>query len=256
MNDAAVNRFVIVHSNAQMLADVTAARWLLRIVDTQAVRRPLHYVLTGGTMGIAVLASALRSPLVNAVDWSGVHLWWGDERFLKDGDSDRNEVQARDALLGALLKAGMLPEDNIHPIPAKDKWRSDPAQAAETYATELAKYAAPGSTVVPDFDVVMLGMGPDGHVASLFPEYGDILYDQGVTVSITDSPKPPPERVSLTFPSINSAREVWLIIAGAEKAEKAAEALAGGPIDDVPAAGVHGRHKTLFLMDTAAADAP
>ena len=255
MEDAVNNRFVIVHSNAQMLADVTAARWLLRIVDAQATRRPLHYVLTGGTMGIAVLASALRSPLVNAVDWSGVHLWWGDERFLKDGDSERNEVQAREALLGPLLKAGMLPEDNIHPIPAKDKWRNDPAQAAATYAEELAKYAAPGSPV-PDFDVVMLGMGPDGHVASLFPEYGEVLYDQGVTVSITDSPKPPPERVSLTFPSLNSAREVWLIVAGAEKAEKAAEALTGGQIDDVPAAGIEGRFRTLWLLDTAAADAP
>jgi len=255
MSDVAPNRFVIVHSNAQTLADVTAARWLLRIVDAQAHRRPLHYALTGGTMGIAVLESALRSPLVNAVDWSGVHLWWGDERFVKDGDPDRNEQQARDALLGPLVKAGLLPEDNIHAIPAKDKWRSTPAEAAETYAQELAKFAAPDSPV-PDFDVVMLGMGPDGHVASLFPEYGETLYDAGVTVSITDSPKPPPERVSLTFPSINSAREVWLIVAGAEKAEKAAEALAGGIIDDVPAAGVHGRFRTLWLLDTAAADAP
>jgi len=255
MNDAVNNRFVIVHSNAQMLADVTAARWLLRIVDAQATRRPLHYVLTGGTMGIAVLASALRSPLVNAVDWSGVHLWWGDERFLKDGDGERNEVQAREALLGPLVKAGLLPEDNIHPIPAKDKWRSDPAEAAETYAAELARFAPAGYSV-PDFDVALLGMGPDGHVASLFPEYGETLYDNGVTVSITDSPKPPAERVSLTFPSLNSAREVWLVVAGAEKAEKAAEALTGGTIDDVPAAGVHGRHRTLWLLDTAAADAP
>ena len=255
MNDAATGRFVIVHSNAQMLCDVTAARWLLRIVDTQAVRRPLHYVLTGGTMGIEVLAAALRSPLVNAVDWSGVHLWWGDERFLKHGDPDRNETQARDALLTPLLKAGLLPEANIHPIPAKDKWRADPAEAATTYAAELARFAAPGYQV-PDFDVVMLGMGPDGHVASLFPGHHEELAAAGATVAITDSPKPPPERVSLTFGALNSAREVWLVIAGAEKAEKAAEALAGGPVDEVPAAGVHARLRTLWLLDTASADAP
>lgn len=254
MNES-MNRYVIVHSNAQMLADVTAARWLLRIVDTQAVRRPLHYVLTGGTMGIAVLAAAIQSPLVNAVDWTGVHLWWGDERFLKHGDAERNETQAREALLTPLLKAGLLPEDNIHAIPARDKWRSDPTEAAETYAAELAKFAAPGFTV-PDFDVVMLGMGPDGHVASLFPGHGEDLTATSTTVAVTDSPKPPPERVSLTFPALNSGREVWLIVAGAEKAEKTAEALAGGPVEEVPAAGVHGRHKTLWLLDTASADAP
>ena len=254
MNDAA-NRFVIVHSNAQMLADVTAARWLLRIVDTQAVRRPLHYVLAGGTMGIAVLAAAIQSPLVNAVDWTGVHLWWGDERFLKHGDPERNETQARDALLAPLLKAGLLPEDNIHAIPAKDKWRADPVEAAETYAAELLEFATPGEEV-PDFDVVMLGMGPDGHVASLFPGHDDELVASGTTVAVYDSPKPPPERVSLTFNALNSAREIWMIVAGAEKAEKAAEALAGGPVDEVPAAGVHARHKTLWLLDTASADAP
>lgn len=255
MNEASLSRYVIVHSNAQMLSDVTAARWLLRIIDTQSVRRPLHYALTGGTMGISVLSSALHSPLVNAVDWSGVHLWWGDERFLKIGDAERNETQAREALLTPLIKSGLLPEENIHAIPARDKWRSDPAEAAAIYADELEKYAAPGSEV-PDFDVVMLGMGPDGHVASLFPGHTHELTSMGTTVAVTDSPKPPADRVSLTYSALNSAREVWMIVAGSDKAEKAAEALAGEPVEEVPAAGVHGRDRTLWLLDTASADAP
>jgi 6-phosphogluconolactonase len=193
--------------------------------------------------------------LVNAVDWSGVHLWWGDERFLKAGDKDRNETGARDALLDQLVKAQLLPEENIHPMPHRDKWRHDPVESAKMYAGELSQFATAGNDL-PEFDVVMLGMGPDGHIASLFPEHGEELYSNGTTVAVLDSPKPPAERVSLTFRALNSANEVWLIVAGAEKAEKAAEALAGGLIDDVPAAGVHGKYRTLYLLDTAAADAP
>jgi 6-phosphogluconolactonase len=244
------SRLVVVHPDAQVLAAATAARLLTRILDAQSLHRPVHAVLTGGTVGIATLTEAANSPLVAAVDWSGVHLWWGDERFLATGDPERNETQARAALIDALVTTWGLPEHNVHPIAGPDRCAS-PEESAAGYAAELATLAAPGA--VPAFDVLLLGMGPDGHVASLFPGLAG-LDASGITIGVHDSPKPPTQRISLTFEAINAAQEVWVVIAGAEKAEQAAAALAGQ--HDVPAARVHGTERTLWLLDTASADAP
>ncbi|GAB2473546.1 6-phosphogluconolactonase [Xylanimonas ulmi] len=246
-------RLVVVHPDPAVLAEAAAARLLTSILDAQSVRRPVHVVLTGGTVGVATLAAAAASPLVAAVDWSGVHLWWGDERFLPRGDPDRNETQARAALLDALVASAGLPEANVHPMAGPDAADSPEASAA-AYADELAAHADDGAAV-PAFDVLLLGMGPDGHVASLFPGH-EALGATGSTVGVHGSPKPPAERVSLTFEAIDAAREVWVVAAGAEKAEQAAAALAGEPTAEVPAAGVRGVSRTLWLLDTAAADAP
>ncbi|ACZ30583.1 6-phosphogluconolactonase [Xylanimonas cellulosilytica DSM 15894] len=246
-------RLVVVHPDAEVLAQAAAARLLTRILDMQSVRRPVHVVLTGGTVGTAALAAAAASPLVGAVDWSGVHLWWGDERYLPTGDPDRNETQARAALVDALVASHGLPEAHVHAIAGPDTTDSPEASAA-AYAAELARLAD-GDAAVPVFDVLLLGMGPDGHVASLFPGH-EALTAVGATVAVHGSPKPPAERVSLTFDAINTAREVWVVAAGAEKAEQAAAALGGHDVTDVPASGVHGTDRTLWLLDTAASDAP
>jgi len=248
------NRAVIVHPNAAVLAEVTAARWLLKLLDSQSIRRPVHTVISGGTVGIALLAAALQSPLVGAVDWSGVQFWFADERYLKTGKADRNETQAREALLDHLVEAGLLPEANIHAMPGPDKSKSIEA-AADDYAAKLAEFAAPGEAS-PVFDVTLLGMGPDGHTASLFPGDRAALNSIASVVPVHNSPKPPPERVSLSLDTINNSRHVWMVVAGTEKAEKTAEALTDGAVDDVPAAGVFGKDSTLWLLDTAAADAP
>lgn len=239
-------RTVVVHPDAATLGRVTAARLLVHLVDAQSTRRPVHVVLTGGTVGIATLAEVAISPLRDAVDWTGVHVWWGDERFLPDGDPDRNETQARAALLDALP----IPAPNVHAMPPADA-AADPEASASTYAGELARFAAPGADpAVPAFDVLLLGMGPDGHVASLFPGHAALPAD-GSTVGVHGSPKPPPQRVSLTFGAIRAAREVWVVAAGAEKADAVSRGLAGDP--DTPAALVHGTERTLWLIDTAAA---
>ncbi|WP_402465632.1 6-phosphogluconolactonase [Isoptericola aurantiacus] len=248
-------RLVVVHPDAAILADAAAARLLTRVLDVQSVRTPVHLVLTGGTVGIRTLAAVAASELRRAVDWSGVHLWWGDERFLPAGDPDRNETQARDALLDGLVSSDGLPEANIHAVPARGDGPGEartPEAAAEAYAAELAAFADDGTT--PAFDVLLLGMGPDGHVASLFPEH-PALGAPGWTVGVHGSPKPPPERVSLTFAAIGRAEEVWVVAAGAEKAERAAAALADGPVTQVPAVRAVGRHRTLWLLDAAAASA-
>ena len=243
-------RDVVVHPDATLLAQATAARLLVALVDAQSHRAPLHVVLTGGTVGIATLAAVAASPVRDAVDWSQVHLWWGDERFLPDGDGDRNETQARDALLTALGDA--LPTANVHPVAALDDTVPTPEAAAEAYAAELARYADDGRQV-PRFDVLLLGMGPDGHVASLFPGHPAVDVEGVATAGVHGSPKPPPLRVTLTFDAIRGAREVWVVAAGAEKATAVASALSSAPVSVTPAAGALGTERTLWLLDAAAA---
>lgn len=243
---------VVVHPDAQTLAVATGARLLLRLMDAQAVHSPVHVGLTGGGMGSRVLAAAAASPLRDAVDWTNVHVWWGDERFLPDGDTERNETQARAALLDSLP----LPAGNVHAIPPAGPDLTSPHQAADAYAAELARFAGEGDDAgpaVPGFDVLLLGVGPDGHVASLFPGQDAVAVVDRTTVGVTDSPKPPPGRVSLTLPAIESADEVWLVVAGADKAGAVRRALAGADPTQVPAAAVRGRSRTLWLLDVAAA---
>ena len=248
-------RLVVVHPDKEVLAQAVAARLLTRVLDVQSVRAPVHVVLTGGTVGIASLAAVAASPLVPAVDWSGVHLWWGDERFLPDGDPDRNETQAREALVDELIAEHGLPAANVHPMPGPTSVAT-PEEGATAYAALLREHAgasdAPDGVAVPAFDVLLLGMGPDGHVASLFPGH-DGLAAQGTATGVHGSPKPPPERVSLTFDAIRSAREVWIVAAGAEKADQVAAALADAPVAEVPAAGAVGQARTLWLLDAQAA---
>lgn len=247
-------RQVVVVPDAGLLAEATAARLVLTLVDAQSLGRPVHVVLTGGTVGIATLAAVRSSPLQRAVDWSGVHVWWGDERFLPDGDPDRNETQAREALLDHVP----IPPEHVHPMPGPD--RADGAEAAaDAYAAELAAHASPDvadpARRVPPFVVLLLGVGPDGHVASLFPGLPGTTVADRAAVAVHDSPKPPPVRVSLTFPAIGVATQVWLVAGGAEKAPAVAAALAGGQADAVPAGAARGRERTLWLLDAAAAGA-
>jgi 6-phosphogluconolactonase len=250
-----VTRAVVVHPDADLLAQATAARLLVRLLDLQSVRRPAHVVLTGGTVGIKTLAAVAASPLRDAVDWSGVHLWWGDERFLPEGHPDRNETQAREALLDVLGDA--LPEKNVHPMACRDETTLTPEDSAIQYCDELALFAdpdtAPGAPAVPAFDVLLLGMGPDGHIASLFPGHEGLAAGGTGAVGVYQCPKPPPERVTLTYDAIHAAREVWVVAAGTEKAAAVESALAGDPIEKTPASGAVGTERTLWLLDAAAA---
>ena len=248
-------RTVIVHPDATVLAQATSARLLLHLIDGQSTHRPVHVALTGGTVGIRTLAEMAASPLLDAVDWTGVHLWWGDERFLPAGDADRNETQAREALLDSLD----IPPGNIHAMPPSDAGVTSPEASAERYAEELAAFSAPqgagddAGPAGPRFNVMLLGMGPDGHIASLFPGHEALDVTDRTVVGVHGSPKPPPERVSLTLPAIEAAEEVWLVVAGTDKAEAAARALAGDDPHSTPAAAALGRRRTLWLLDVAAA---
>ena len=239
---------VVVVRDADVLAELVAARLLSRLVDVQALRGAASLVLTGGGLGIAVLEAVGRSPARHAVDWRRVDLWWSDERFLPADDPDRNARQARTALLDALD----LDPARVHPMGAADGPDGDDVEAAAArYADELDG-AAPPDDDVPPFDVLLLGMGPDGHTASIFPE-SPAAHDERVAFGVHGSPKPPPTRITLGFTAICAAREVWLVVAGAGKAGAVAMALGGAGRVQVPAAGVRGRQATLWLLDEAAA---
>jgi 6-phosphogluconolactonase len=241
---------IVVEPDAEHLVRAVAEALISRLAAAQIVHGTATVVLTGGGVGTAVLervAELAAEPVRETVDWTAVDVWWGDERFVPADDDERNEKGARKALLDAVG----IPADRVHAMPPSDGPFAEPEDAAAWYAAELAA-AAPDGAGLPRIDVLLLGMGPEGHVASIFPDSPAATDDRPV-VAVRDCPKPPPTRVSLGFPAINSAEEVWLLVSGKAKAPAVAAALAGAAPTDIPAAGVHGRRATRWLLDRAAA---
>jgi len=245
------DRRVLIHPDLASLTGSVAARFLTKLIDVLDEEEVAHIVLTGGTVGGATQRAIRDSSGRDTVDWSRVHFWWGDERFLPSGHADRNDLQAREALLDSLD----LPEGNIHAFPSSDQV-PDLDEAARVYARELADWTKDGA-IAPRFDITFLGVGPDGHVASLFPDRDAYRSEKQTVVAVRDAPKPPPERLSLTMPVINSSDRVWMVLAGPDKASALGLALAGASVNEVPVAGVQGRKRTVFFVDRdAARDVP
>jgi 6-phosphogluconolactonase len=242
---------VVVYPNAELLAAATAARLVTRLVDAQAARGSASLVLTGGGTGISVLEQLRATPARDAVDWAKVDLYWGDERFLPSGAAERNETQARAALLDHV------PVDpaRVHAMaPADGEFGNNPEAAADAYASLLAGAARPEDHgPVPPFDVCLLGVGPEGHTASVFPASPAVYETERTVVAVHGCPKPPPIRISLTLPAIRRSAEVWLMTTGPTKAAAVAMAVGGAGEIQVPAAGALGQRRTLWLLDRAAA---
>lgn len=240
---------VLVHRDGAALAAAVAARLVTSIVEAQTSRGHAAVCLTGGRIGTASLAALAASPSRDSVDWSAVHVWWGDERHLPSGDPERNETQARAALLDLVP----LPAEHVHAVPAAAAGL-DVDAAAAAYATALRAASRPEDhAVVPSFDVCLLGIGEDAHVASLFPQHPALYETERGAVGVHGSPKPPPERVTLTLPAIQASQEVWLLGSGGGKAEAVRLALSDAGPTQVPAAGARGRERTLLLLDEDAA---
>ncbi|MDN5763736.1 MAG: 6-phosphogluconolactonase, partial [Microlunatus sp.] len=180
---------ILVHPTADEVAEAVAARLLARLVEIQREARLPQVALTGGRIATAAYEQLGELGRSAAVDWSRVSLWWGDERFVSADDGDRNARQALTA-----LSALPLDLERVHPMPAAGDGL-DLEAAAEAYDNEL------GDTAL---DICLLGLGPDGHVASIFPEHPS-SYADGRVVAVRASPKPPPERISLTLEVINTA---------------------------------------------------
>ncbi len=242
-------RRVLVHPDVNALIAAVSARFLTKLTDLLDEYHEVNVVLTGGSVAAGVQEAVAQSPMRDAIDWARVHFWWGDERFVPKDDPERNELQARRALLDHLPT----PADHVHPIPASDEV-ADIDQAAAAYTAELQRHADPSLRLTaPRFDITFLGVGPDGHIASLFPQH-DVTQDSGtLVIPVRDAPKPPPLRLSLTLPAINSSQRIWMVLSGAEKASALGLALAGASPEEVPVAGVQGRRRTVFFVDGEAA---
>ncbi|MEN8707291.1 MAG: 6-phosphogluconolactonase [Nocardioides marinisabuli] len=232
-----------VHDDAASLATAVAGELLARLADAQSADRVPHVVLTGGTIADTVHAELARLGAASDVDWTRVALWWGDERFVAAGSEDRNAGQARAAFIDALG----VPAEHVHEVPSTDDVATA-EEAAERYADALAEHGADG------FEVLMLGVGPDGHVASLFPGFPQLDEQERSVVAVHDSPKPPPDRVTLTFPTLARARSTWFLVSGEGKAEAVARALSAAATPaETPASVPRGREETTWFLDRPAA---
>ncbi|RDH76704.1 6-phosphogluconolactonase [Mycolicibacterium moriokaense] len=235
------------YSDKTTLVTAVGDRLIAAITAAVEARGRALIVLTGGGTGIALLEHVRENG--GAIDWSNVRLFWGDDRYVPEDDDDRNDKQAREALLGHID----IPAANVHAMPASDGEFGDDIDAAALAYENVLAALADGDEPAPVFDVHLLGMGGEGHVNSLFPHTPAVRESARQVVAVVDSPKPPPRRITLTLPAVQRSREVWLVVAGAEKADAVAAAVGGADPDDVPAAGAHGREATVWLLDEDAA---
>lgn len=230
-----------VHPDAAVLATAVAGELLNRIADAQAAGNVPDIGLTGGSIADAIHREVARLAPASGVDWGAVQFWFGDERFVPADSPDRNAVQARAAFLDEVRAM------RVHEVPASDE--SESAEAAATSYAATVRAEGNG-----DFDVLMLGIGPDGHVASLFPGHPGLGTVDAIATAVHDSPKPPPDRVSLTFEALNRAQAVWFLASGEAKADAVRRALAeDGSVAETPARGVTGHAETVWFLDKAAA---
>lgn len=225
---------LFVFDDAADLADQIARR--LELFVSEGHDHELNIVLTGGT----IATRAYQQIRADAAEWSSVHWWWGDERYVPEGHADRNDQQAQDAFLNRIGAAA----DHIHAMPAHG-CADSMKDAAEQYGATLPAEA---------FDLVLLGVGPDGHIASLFPGSDQLVETERPCVEVFGSPKPPAERITLTLPRLNNAREVWFLASGSEKAPAVAHAVSGRTtVAETPASAVKGLDRTAWLLDEPAA---
>jgi 6-phosphogluconolactonase len=235
-----MSREIRVFDDPSALAEAVASDFLAVVGAPPS--GPVHEIaLTGGSIAVKVHEAIAAAAADSGVDWSLVQFWFGDERFVARDSSDRNAVQARSALLDSL------PDAIVHEIPSTDD-AATAQEAADAYAALVRSEGTGG------FTVAMFGLGPDGHVASLFPGHDSLHVTDAIAVAELDSPTPPPERVSLTFEALNrQTGQQWFLVSGEEKAEAVARALADeGSVDETPARGLTCPHQTWYL-DSAAA---
>jgi 6-phosphogluconolactonase len=159
-------------------------------------------------------------------DWSRVHLWLSDERAVGPDDDEANFKMVRRSLLDRIS----IPESNVHRV--LGELGAD--EAAARYEREVHANVVSGADGLPLFDVIMCGMGPDGHTCSLFPGHPELDEHERLVVGVHGSPKPPPDRITFTYPLLHAAGRLMLLVAGAEKRE-ALDAVRSGPDPRFPA---------------------
>lgn len=227
---------VIRYDSGSALATDVAKRFLALVGDLQGTGRRPQIALTGGTIAREIYAQIARQAPSAEVDWTEVDFWWGDERFVVADSPDRNALEARDAFLADVGAT------RVHEMPTSNSACSVD-EGARAYEAQI-RMSEGGQ-----FDLVLLSMGPDGHVASLFPGSPQADATNRIAVGVTGSPKPPPERITLTFEALNRSARVWLFAAdsgaGGSKEESFSRAMAGDP--EIPATRVQGALETTWF---------
>lgn len=230
-------RRIVRLDDAAEVADVVARRLLDQIVELQEKRGVVHVCLTGGDTANKMYEHLADLVPDSDLDASKLQLWWGDERFVPATDADRNSLQA----VTRLARTIAISSADIHMMPAQDG-RADSHQCAAEYETEL------GDTT---FDITLLGIGRDGHVGSIFPNHPSFEATSRSVIGVTDSPKAPSDRISLTIPALNRSSEIWFIATGGSKDDAVVRALDKDP--SLPASHVEATGATLWFLDTEAA---
>jgi 6-phosphogluconolactonase len=229
-----VNRF----KDGASVARNAAEAFFEKMDEVLAEKAESHVVITGGTVGIATLAEIAANPRAASFDFNRINFWWGDERFVPAADGDRNALQAHNALFSKIS----IDSSKLHPFPSADN-----GLTLDEAAAQFADYVA---AVKPHFDLVFLGMGPDGHINSLFP--GKATPAAGLQIIAEhDSPKPPPQRLTFTYEAMNAADEIWFTVAGADKADAVNVAFGDDPTS-LPVGRVHGVKRTVWFVDQTA----
>ena len=218
------------YSDAQELVEEVASQVLAHIAQGLSERERFNLVLTGGTLGLALSQALINHFNSVTHEYQGLHIWFSDERYVERTSSERNAFPFETHLHNSNIA--------VHQVPALGE--ASPDDARRHYANEVA-----GIT----FDLNVLGVGPDGHVASIFPGRPELDLTDDIFL-ITDSPKPPATRVSFSMRLINEAREVWLIAAGASKADAVTAIIESDT--SMPASYVRGAQHTRLIVDTEA----
>lgn len=236
---------VIQQESMEDVVNDVVTRLVSVISAKHATNSEFHISLTGGRAGSAINQALFTADNISRFNPRLLHVWWSDERYLPTGDADRNDS----ALPALAIESGI----HHHAVNGPDKSASAEDSAA-SYGQQLhlaltTRFCASNMLM----DVCLLSIGPDGHIASLFPGH-DVLNATTGTIAILDSPKPPPVRVTWTYPTINASEQVWLIATGAEKAGRVSQVLAGADFHEVPASGARGKRETLLFVDRDAAE--
>ena len=239
------HRELFIAGSVDDLAREAAARVVESANRAIHMRGRFSFVLSGGSTPRRLYQLLTQSPYRQAIDWSRVHVFFADERFVPHTDSESTVHLVRETL----LKGVPVPDKHFHVMPSES---GTPEQCAALYERELELFF---DAPAPEFDLILLGMGPDGHTASLFPGHPEAA---GNVAAVYDSPKSPPIRLTLTLPAIRTAREVMFLVTGADKAETLAQVFHSDTNDEgaFPAARVSASDgRSSWLVDPEAARA-
>lgn len=229
------------------LAEAAAAHVARLSSQAVAARGRFTVALSGGSLPKVLCPPLVTEPLKSQVTWSAWHIFWADERCVPLADPESNYYLAREYLFNHVN----IPPAQIHP----PQTTLEPGAAAAAYQVTLQNVLQPGSGRLPRFDLILLGMGEDGHTASLFPHHPLLNETEKWVAAVLNSPKPPPRRITLTLPVLNNARQVIFVVTGAGKAGMLPQVLgAAAPGDPLPARRVQPAQGELhWFVDQAAA---